>query len=445
MHLFPDLVRLEKKYPNELVVIGVHSPKFDNEKDPKSIEKAMQRYEIDHPVINDAERKIWMAYGVDSWPTVAVIDPEGYVVAGSKFEHIYHDAVPVIDKLIRTHRAKRTLNEKPIHFTKEQAEKASTSPLYFPGKVLADNASKQLFIADSTHHRIVITDLDGKLIAIAGTGKGGYSDGTTFERAQFNDPQGMALDGDTLYVADRKNHMIRALDLKHKTVKTIAGIGHQGTDIRRGGLALHTGLNSPWDLLLHRGNLYVAMAGHHQIWVMDLSKRTITPFAGNGFENLMDGPRPGCCLAQPSGLAADGTTLYIADSEVSAIRAVPFNGVGEVSTLVGTGLFDFGDADGVGVRARLQHALGVVFADGKLYVADTYNSKIKVLDPATGACTTFAGADKKAKQFSEPGGISHADGKLYVADTNAHRIQVIDMETKQVRTLKLQGVTPPKP
>jgi DNA-binding beta-propeller fold protein YncE len=403
----------------------------------------MLRYELNHPVINDAERKIWTAYGVDSWPTVAVIDPEGFIVAGSKLEHVYHDAVPVIDSLIRKHRANRTLNEKPIHFTKAKAEKASSSPLYFPGKVLADGVGKRLFIADSTHHRLVITDLDGKQLAVAGTGKAGHADGA-YERAQFNDPQGMALDGDTLYVADRKNHLIRALDLKRKMVRTVAGVGHQGTDIRRGGAALRTGLNSPWDLLLHRGSLYIAMAGHHQIWVMDLSKHTVTPFAGTGFENLVDGPRPGCCLAQPSGLATDGVTLFVADSEVSAIRAIPLDGVGDASTLVGTGLFDFGDADGVGPRARLQHALGIVCVDGKLYVADTYNSKIKVLDPATRACTTFAGADKKAKQFSEPGGISYADSKLYVADTNAHRIQVIELETKEVRTLKLQGVQPPK-
>ena len=443
MHLFPDLVRLEKKYPNEVVVIGVHSPKFENERDPKSIQKAMQRYEIDHPVVNDGDRKIWTAYGVDSWPTVALIDPEGFVVGGAKMEHIYHDAVPAIDKLIRTYKANGMLNEKPIHFTKEKAEKEARSPLYFPGKVLADSRTNRLFIADSTHHRIVITDLDGKKIAIAGTGKPGHADGA-FASAAFNDPQGLALGNDTLYVADRKNHLIRALDLEKRTVKTIAGIGHQGTDIRRGGSALRTGLNSPWDLLLHQGRLYIAMAGHHQIWEMDLDKHVVVPFAGNGFENLMDGSPASSCFAQPSGLATDGVKLYVADSEVSAVRAVPFDG-GEVTTLAGTGLFDFGDVDGVYPKSRLQHALGVVFVDGKLFIVDTYNSKIKVMDPRKRLCTTFVGGDRKAKLFDEPGGISYADRKLYVADTNAHRIQVIDLDTKEVRTLKLQGVEAPKP
>jgi uncharacterized ParB-like nuclease family protein len=434
---------LEEKYRNQVVVIGVHTAKFDNEKDPKSIEKAMQRYELNHPVLNDAERKIWDAYGVNAWPSVGIIDPEGYLVkAYPGQEHIYSDAVRVIEQLIRTHRANRTLNEKPIYFTKAQAEKAAKSPLWFPGKVLADGPGKRLFISDSTHHRIVITDLDGKKITIAGTGKPGRTDGS-FDKASFNDPQGLARKGDILYVADRKNHLIRALDLKKHTVRTIAGVGHQGMDLRRGGPALHTGLNSPWDLLVHGNELYIAMAGCHQIWVMDLARHTVAPFAGTGFENIVDGPRLSSCFAQPSGLASDGRKLFVADSEVSAVRVIPLDGQGNVSTLVGTGLFDFGDVDGVGPAARLQHALGIVYVDGKLYVADTYNSKIKVLDPITRACQTFVGGEKKARLFNEPGGISYANGKLYVADTNAHRIQVIDLATKAVSTLELQGVEPP--
>jgi hypothetical protein len=428
-----------------VVVIGVHTAKFDNEKDPKSIEKAMQRYELHHPVLNDAERKIWTAYGVEAWPSVGIIDPEGYFVkALGGQEHIFRDADPVVAQLIRTHSANRTLNRKPIYFTKAEAERAAKSPLWFPGKVLADGPGNRLFISDSTHHRIVITDLNGKKIAIAGNGKAGRNDGD-FERASFNDPQGLALKGDTLYVADRKNHLIRALDLNKKSVHTIAGIGHQGTDYRRGGLATRTGLNSPWDLLLHGNDLYIAMAGCHQIWVMDLTRNIVVPFAGTANENLVDGPRQTSCFAQPSGLASDGRRLFVADSEVSAIRSIRLDARGDVSTLVGAGLFDFGDVDGVGPLARLQHALGVVYVDGKLYVADTYNSRIKVIDPTTRDCKAYVGGDRRSKLFNEPGGISYANGKLYVADTNAHRIQVIDMGTKAVNTLVLQGVEPPKP
>ncbi len=424
---------MEKKYPNQLVVIGVHSPKFDSEKNPRSIRKAMQRYEVNHPVVNDANRQIWNAYKVQSWPTVVLIDPDGFLVGGLADEKVFNQFDKAIEQLIRTHRARRTLNEKPLHFQEVRAE---SSPLWFPGKVLADGPGKRLFIADSTHHRIVITDLDGKKIAVAGTGTEGKTDGP-FTQARFADPQGLALKGDTLYVADRKNHLIRALDLKAQTVKTVAGTGFQGRDIRTGGPALRVGLNSPWDVLVMGNVLYIAMAGHHQIWALDLARQRVAPVAGSGEENIRDGAYAASCFAQPSGLATDGRVLYVADSEVSAVRTVSG---GRVQTIVGTGLFDFGDVDGTGPTARLQHALGVAAVDGKLYVADTYNSKLKVIDPVNRTCATFLGGNAL---FNEPGGISHAQGKLYVADTNAHRIRVVNLKTKEVRTLELQGLEPP--
>ncbi|HEY7159537.1 MAG TPA: thioredoxin-like domain-containing protein [Gemmataceae bacterium] len=447
MHVLPDLAKLEKKYPNELVVIGVHTAKFDNEKNTESIRKAILRYEVSHPVVNDANQKIWNTYGSRSWPTLCLIDPEGRVVGAASGEGNYELLDRVIAKLIKVHKEKKTLNEKPLKFQLARGKENGDSPLFFPGKVLADGAGKRLFIADSTHHRIVITDLDGKKIAIAGAGEPGKEDGP-FAKARFNDPQGMALQGDLLYVADRKNHEIRALDLKALTVKTIAGIGTQGQDREFGGPARKVGLNSPWDLLLHKEKLYIAMAGHHQIWVMDLAKETVAPFAGSGRENIRDGSLLASNFAQPSGLTTDGKTLWVADSEVSAVRAVPLDGEGEVKTVVGKGLFDFGDVDGQGGKVRLQHALGIAYHDGKLYVADTYNSKIKLLDPVKRTCETFLGGEAKGQPdgplFSEPGGISYADGKLYVADTNAHRIRVVDVKTKTVSTLKLQGVEAPK-
>jgi thiol-disulfide isomerase/thioredoxin len=439
MHVLPDLARLEKKYPNELVVIGIHTAKFPNEKNTESIRKAILRYEISHPVVNDAEQRIWETFGAHSWPTLCLIDPEGYAVWASSGEGHYETLDREISRLIQIHKAKKTLNDRPLKFQLARLQENGDSPLFFPGKVLADAAGKRLFIADSTHHRIVITDLDGKKIAIAGCGEPGRTDGP-FAEARFNDPQGMALGGDLLYVADRKNHLIRLLDLKRQTVQTIAGTGVQGQDREMGGVALKTGLNSPWDLLLHKDRLFIAMAGHHQIWVMDLEKGTVVPYAGDGREDIRDGPPALSRFAQPSGLASDGKTLWVADSEVSAVRAVGLDGEGEVKTLVGKGLFKFGDVDGEADAVRLQHALGLAYHDGKLYVADTYNSKIKLLDPIQRTCVTFLGGKTT---FSEPGGISYADGKLYVADTNAHRIRVVEVKTKTVTTLKLQGVEAP--
>jgi thiol-disulfide isomerase/thioredoxin/sugar lactone lactonase YvrE len=448
MHVLPDLAKLEKKYPNELVVVGVHTAKFENEKNTESIRKAILRYEVSHPVVNDANMRIWRTYGSNSWPTLCLIDPEGYVVGATSGEGNYELLDRVISKLIKVHKDKKTLNEKPLKFQLARSQENGDSPLFFPGKVLADAASKRLFIADSTHHRIVITDLAGKKIAVAGVGEPGKTDGP-FDKASFNDPQGMALKGDVLYVADRRNHMIRALDLKAQTVSTIAGVGVQGQDREFGGPGKNTGLNSPWDLLLHKDRLFIAMAGHHQIWTLDLATNKVAPYAGSGRENIRDGSLITSCFAQPSGLATDGKTLWVADSEVSAVRAVPLEGDDEVKTVVGEGLFEFGDVDGEGSKVRLQHALGIAYHGGKLYVADTYNSKIKVLDPVKRTSTTFLGGEAQGwlagPVFSEPGGICYSDGKLYVADTNAHRIRIVDLKTKTVSTLKLQGVEAPKP
>lgn len=442
IHTLPDLAKLEKKYANELVVIGVHSAKFENEKETESIRKAISRYEIKHPVVNDANMKIWRTYGVNSWPTLVLLDSEGNFVAKGSGEGL-HDAVDLaIAKLVKSGRENKTLNEKPIDFG-QTVEKAS-SPLYFPGKVLADAESKRIFIADSTNHRLIITDLEGKGIAAVGkSGKPGFKDGN-YADAMFDDPQGMALMGDDLYLADRKNHLIRKIDLKKQTVSTVAGTGKQGHDRDTGGVATLVGLNSPWDLLRKGDTLFIAQAGHHQIWTLDLKFKKLEPYAGNGRENLRDGPLPSSNFAQPSGLTTDGTSLFVADSEISAIRSLPLDGKGNVKTLVGLGLFEFGDIDGIGDEVRIQHALGVAWHEGLIYIADTYNSKIKTLDPKTRECKSFLSSTKTGwmggPMFNEPAGISIAGGKIYIADTNAHRIQVADLKSKEVTTLKLSGV-----
>lgn len=447
IHTLPDLAKIEEKYAKQVVVIGVHAAKFENEKKTENIRKAVLRYQIRHPVVNDPEMKIWDAYQCSSWPTIAVIDPEGNWKGNLQGEGNLDKLEQVIEILIKRHRDNKTLNEQPIHFA---LEKELERPLNFPGKVLADAKSHRLFIADSTNHRIVVTDLNGNKIAVAGTGEAGNVDGS-FNKAQFNDPQGMCLKGDVLYVADRKNHQIRALDLKARTVAVVAGVGEQDRENRGlGGPARKIGMNSPWDLMLGPdGLIYIAMAGSHQIWTYDTANERVDHYAGDGRENIRDGSLAGALFAQPSGLTTDGKQLFVADSEVSAIRAVSLGGRGGVRTLVGKGLFKFGDKDGKGDDVLLQHALGVQYVDGKLYVADTYNSKIKVLDPETTECKSFVGGDKggwlTGPTFNEPAGLSYADGKLYVADTNASRIRVVDLKTRAVSTLQLKGVPPVVP
>lgn len=441
IHTLPDLAKLEKKYEKELVVIGVHSAKFDNEKNSESIRKAILRYEIRHPVVNDAEMKIWKAFDVSSWPTLILLDTDGRFVAQGSGEGLYEAVDKKIAELIVDARLKKTLNETPVRFdTSKFREKADTA-LYFPGKVYADEKGGRLVIADSTHHRVVVTDLAGKSIATIGTGLPGKVDGA-FDKAQFDDPQGIAVAGDLIYVADRRNHVIRTIDLKSKIVATVAGTGEQDREGRTegGGAALKLGMNSPWDLWLIGNTMYIAMAGHHQIWTMDLKTNVLAPFAGDGRENIKDGPLFAARFAQPSGLAADDKFLYVADPEVSAVRKLPLDGRGRVETLVGTGLFDFGDKDGTGLEALIQHALAVGYFDGKVYVADTYNSKIKTIDLKTLEVKTWLEGKKDAPILSEPAGMSIAGGKIYVADTNNHRIRVIDLKTKAISTLELTGV-----
>src|SRR5256886_2499120 len=446
MHIIPDLKRLERKYPNELVVIGVHSAKFANEKETENIRRIVLRYEIEHPVVNDADFAIWNAYGVNAWPTRYLIDPAGYIIGRLSGEGRYEVIDKAISDTIAEFRKRGKLNEAPLKLVLERA-KIGDLPLAFPGKILADAKNDRLFIADSDHNRIVIAKLDGTLLETIGTGTHGADDGS-FDRATFFRPQGMALDGDTLYVADTENHLIRAVDLKSKTVPTVAGTGRQSREPEVG-MARATALNSPWDLQLVGRTLYIAMAGPHQVWKLDLVLREVSVFAGSGREGRHDSSLLKAEFAQPSGLASDGQTLYSADSEANIIRAIDLGPEGRVRTLAGGDLFEFGDKDGSGDSVRLQHPLGISFWQGHLLIADTYNHKIKLLDPKARSVNTFAGSGKPGQadgalpSFYEPGGLTIAGDKLYVADTNNHAIRVVDLKTKETKTLPIKGLQPP--
>jgi DNA-binding beta-propeller fold protein YncE len=472
MHILPVLKKLEHTFPNNLVVIGVHSAKFEAEQDSKNITDAVLRYDIEHPVINDRDHKLWEKFGVESWPSLRVIDPEGYIIAGHSGEIDFESLEQFFKKAIANYRKKGLLDETPVHFNRE-VERTADTPLRFPGKVLADAAGERLFIADSGHNRIVIAKLDGTLIDTIGSGDVGSADGN-YTHASFDHPQGMAVAGDVLYVADTENHLLRRVDLKKHDVTTLAGTGKQGGAWPGGhGQALpgplgkprKTALSSPWALWIQGTDLYIAMAGPHQIWRMALPHGDIGPYAGNGREDIIDGPPlpPApyemgfASFAQPSGLAGDDAWLYVADSEGSSIRAVPFASGQDVRTVVGTAslrggrLFTFGDVDGPAAAVRLQHPLGVALADGQLYVADTYNNKIKVIDLASNTCRTLAGALQSGAsddppRFDEPAGLSVADGRLYVADTNNQAIRVIDLaHDNKTSTLTIAGLTIPAP
>lgn len=454
LHNFPFLKQLEQNYPDELVVIGVHSAKFDNESETENIRQVILRYGLEHPVVNDRNLRVWDGWNIQAWPTLVLIDPGGTVAGVHIGEGFYGPFNSLVRQLIDSYDARGLLDRTPLRRRLER-EGLPTTVLSFPGKVLvgdglAEGAGDRLFIADTNNHRIVVADrLSGDVRAVIGSGAPGLADGAA-DQAAFRSPQGMALsaDGRILYVADTGNHAIRAVDLPAGRVTTVAGTGSQDRYLQlRAGDAATTALSSPWDLALDGDRLYIAMAGSHQIGLLDLSSGEIAPLAGSGLEGWANGPAAQAELAQPSALALDRQgILYFADAESSAIRSLDLNR-GEVALVAGGSwnLFTFGDVDGVGYEARLQHPLGVAFVDGLLYVADTYNSKLKRVDPITGETVTFLGSeagwrDGSAPLFYEPGGVSAAEGTLYVADTNNHAIRVVELATGETSTLVLKGI-----
>lgn len=456
MHILPDLKYLEEKYADQLVVIGVHSAKFDNEKDSDAIREAMMRYEIRHPVVNDNEMLIWRKFGVRAWPTVALIDPQGRFCGSQSGEGHRELLDAVIGRLVDYHRQQGTLDETPLMFRLD-ADVQEPTALRYPGKICLDTAGSRLFITDSNHHRIIVAGLDGSLQSVIGSGREGHRDGS-FAEAEFSRPQGTVLIGDTLYVADTENHMIRSISLADQQVATLAGTGLQGRPGMPPAASLReTDLNSPWSLVHHNGVLYIAMAGPHQVWSHQLGTQQIGVYAGSGREDVINGALATSAFAQPSEIIADaaGQYLYLVDSEGSSIRRVPTDPNGEVTTIAGTSelprgqsLFAFGDQDGVGDEARFQHPLGIALANGQLIVADSYNHKLRGINLETSEVTTIAGDGQAGSEldplrFSEPGGLAFADGVLWVADTNNHRILKIVLESGAAEEFTVTGLLPP--
>ncbi len=445
--------RLREQFPNELVVIGIHSAKFPSEHLTANIREAVLRHDIRHPVANDAGFQIWSQYAVRGWPTIVLIDPEGYYV-GSQSGEIQAEALePTIKTMIEQAEQKGVLDRRPLELQPEMVVEPAR-PLSYPSKLLATSDGR-LFVADTGHHRILELQLTedgtaGEIRRVFGSGAAGLKDGPPSEAA-FRGPHGLALEGETLYVADTDNHAIRAIDLGSGRVRTVAGTGQKAHGRFTLGPPTSIPLRSPWDLYAEGGVVFIAMAGSHQIWVL-LNEEQLGPFAGSGYEALVDGARSKAGFNQPSGLAAGGAFLFVADAEASAIRAIVLDPEApvdaQVRTLVGEGLFDFGDVDGTGPEVRLQHPTGIAYADGAVFIADSYNHKIKRLNPSTGSVATLIGSGMTGHadglfdtaQLFEPEGVSPMGRLLYIADTNNHLVRVADLEVRTLRILVLRGL-----
>jgi thiol-disulfide isomerase/thioredoxin len=448
MHTLPDLEWIEKKYHGRpVVVIGVHSAKFNNEQEAENITEAIGRYEIGHPVIVDRDMAIWQSYSVSGWPTIAVVDPKGNLVCQQSGEGQRENLDDVIGVLLERHKEQGTLAKEPLAIKMPAA--APSRALSYLGKLSFSPDGRMLAISDSNHNRVLVVDTDsGRIIHKVGGGTKDLRDGG-FDQARFFRPQGVLWIGDRIYVADTENHALREVDLQSRTVKTLAGNGRQGHWVQSPQDGKMTQLSSPWDLAHEGGFIFVAMAGLHQIWAYHIETGKIGPFAGSGYENIVDGPLGEAQFAQPSGLAISGNYMFVADSEVSAVRRIDLARK-VVQTAVGEGLFVFGHKDGPLEEARLQHPLGIACEGNRVYVADTYNHAIRLIDLAEQRVSTLVGRPEMKTVCNiddpscdtlglfEPSDVKVRGSLLYIADTNNHLVRIFDLEKKVLRTLAIK-------
>jgi DNA-binding beta-propeller fold protein YncE len=413
---------LENKYHDGVVVIGIHGPRFPSEKTSDHLQKAINRSQVRHPVINDDELHLWRTYGIRTSPTIVVIDPRGVIVGAVSGENKRYKLDRVTGYLLS--RMKTSSTARTSAYTlRTVPEQAHT--LSFPGRILATR--NRVFIADSGHNRILETTLQGHVIRHYGNNTPGFIDGNG-PTAAFDNPQGMVIDGDYLYVADTGNHAIRRIHLHSDDVVTIAGTG------RPGGLPdgdyfnnpLEVNLNAPCGLALVANVVYIAMAGFNQIWSLSLVTNTLEVFAGSGEKGLRDGASRIASFAQPSALTILGNTLYAVDPESSAIRTVDL-ATRSVTTIAGQGPFEYGDCDGPACDARFQYPLDIN-ADQRgrsLWVADTYNNKIKKIEINNNIVSSM----QVGCRLNEPGGLAFSDNTLYIANTNLHEIVRINLQS----------------
>ncbi|WP_433792887.1 NHL domain-containing thioredoxin family protein [Actinoplanes sp. CA-252034] len=415
LHVLDELRPLEEKYGDALVVIGVHSPKFEHERDPVALAAAVERYGVHHPVVDDGDMHVWQQYAAKAWPTLAVVDPEGYLVASMAGEGHAEGLSRLIDELITKHEANGTLHRGDGPYVPPPAPEGL---LRFPGKVI-ELPGGNLLVSDSARHSLVELTPDGEtLVRRIGSGVRGEP---------FSEPQGLVLlpppvaevAGYDVVVADTVNHQLRGLDTATGEVTLVAGSGRPWRSAvdDHAHDALAADLSSPWDLAWFDDKVVIAMAGIHQLWWFDPIKRTVGVYAGTTVEALRDGPIPDVWMAQPSGLSVspDQRRLWIADSETSALRYVED---GMMHTAVGQGLFDFGHVDGAAAEALFQHPLGVAaLTDGSVLVADTYNGAVRRFDPASGEVSTVDSG------LAEPSDVlALADGTVVVVESAAHRL-----------------------
>ena len=425
LHVLDELRPVEARFPDALTIIGVHSPKFEHEADPDALAAAVERYAVHHPVLDDPELTTWRAYTARAWPTLVVVDPEGYVVASMSGEGHGPGLAALVAELIEEHTAKGTLQPGDDPYVPPPP---AHTALRFPGKATA-LPDGSVVVSDTANHQVVHLESD---LETERARWGGPDD--------FSEPQGVLLVtpevadriGFDLVVADSVNHQLKGIRISDNTIHVVAGTGEQLRERTGGGPAREQALSTPWDLAWFEDRVVIAMAGTHQLWAWTpgetVAGSAVEVLGGTTNEGLRDGPVEDAWFAQPSGLAtsADGTRLWVADSETSALRSLHRASGSQrlvVESHIGTGLFDFGHRDGDAAEALLQHPLGVtVLPDGSVAVSDTYNGAIRRYDPATGQVSTLiqglAEPSDAVVETDPDTGVT----RLVVVESAAHRL-----------------------
>jgi thiol-disulfide isomerase/thioredoxin len=424
-----DLDYLGNKYRKDLVILGVHSPRYPGEVGAVHLRQSISKHRVAYPVLHDPELKLWHSFGIKSRPTQVLIDRDGYIVGALS-------GVGKLDRLeqvIRYQCGKRSrIPPRPVSSLRTGRVSAASSVLSFPGRLVI--SANRLFIADSGHNRILVTSRSGVVLRQYGSASEGFLDGNG-ESAAFNNPQGMVLVDEFLYVADTGNHAVRRIHIRTDDVDTIAGNGRVGTaSPGMPAVPVSCSLNFPLDLAMKDGVLYIAMGGANQIWRLSLVANRIEVFSGNGEAGLIDGPPGRAAFAQPSGLTVLGQQLYVVDADAGAVRAVDLV-TGAVTTLVGSRLFGFGNRDGTSAAALLQYPQDIKVdpLHRILWVADTYNNKIRRI----GLDTRFVSSPVVDHGLNEPGGLAFQGDTLYIANTNAHEILCINPDDGHATTLNV--------
>lgn len=432
IRLLPALRQVAQDHDPGVVVLGIHCPKFAHERAGANVRKALNRNFVRFPVASDPEFETWRRYGIEAWPSVAVVSADGNLHQVLRGDDTGGKLDRIVGELIVEASNANILDASRV-MPVRGGEAAGF--LRFPTAVL--EARGLLYVSDAANNRIVELSREGRVQRIFGSGNPGFWDGVA-QNCGFNVPRGLAYAENFLYVADTANHAIRRINLFSGEVETVLGNGKPDfkmTNATR--RMLDMGLPLPVGLAFQGPDLFVSVSGIGQLWRLDLAQGTVGWFSGTGQHGVVDGDPVQAAFAQPLGLAAGRTFLYVADGDGSAVREVRSQ-TGHVRTRCGQNPFVFGFEDGLPATALVQYPMDVALRERgtELWIADSFNNQLRVLDLKTSELST----PRIEYAFSEPAGISITGSSLWVANTNAHEIVHVDLISRRAEALTIEGI-----